>query len=43
MNLKTLYPKITQLFHMNSNEDKLCIKIVVSNAMYNFVVKKFLN
>jgi len=28
---------------MNSNEDKVYIKIVASNAIYNFVVEKFLN
>jgi len=28
---------------MNSNEDKLYIKIIVSNMIYNFVVEKFFN
>jgi len=28
---------------MNSNEDKLYIKIVGSNMIYNFAVEKFLN
>jgi hypothetical protein len=28
---------------MNSNEDKVYIKIVVIVAIYNFVVEKFLN
>jgi len=28
---------------MNSNEDKLYIKFLVNNAIYNFVVEKFLN
>jgi len=33
----------SQLFHMNLNKDKLYIKIVSSNAIYNFAVEKFLN
>jgi len=31
----------SQLFHINSNEDKLYIKVVALNAIYNFTVEKF--
>jgi hypothetical protein len=31
------------MFHMNSNENKLYIKIIALEAIYNFVVEKFLN
>ena len=41
--LKTLYQKIIRNIDINSNEDKLYIKIVALDAIYNFVVEKLLN
>lgn len=39
---KKFYPKIINLFYMNLDDDKLYIKIVAPDAIYNFVVQKFL-
>jgi hypothetical protein len=34
---------IHNFFYMNSDEDKLYIKIVALDEIYNFIVEKFLN